>query len=61
MKIGLIPINIGMQSQEKMVGLDAMEAFSDSGVSRVLVPLFALGRDPVAGISQLAEEIVAKL
>jgi len=42
-------------------GMDAIEAFSDIGVSRVLVPLFALGRDPVAGISQLAEEIVAKL
>ena len=42
-------------------GMDAIEAFTDIGVSRVLVPMFALGRDPVAGISQLAEEIVAKL
>ena len=42
-------------------GMDAIEAFSEIGVSRVLVPMFALGRDPVAGISQLAEEIVAKL
>ena len=42
-------------------GMEAIEAFADIGVSRVLVPLFALGRDPVAGISKLAEDIVAKL
>ncbi len=42
-------------------GLDAIKAFEDIGVSRVLVPLFALGRDPVAGISKLAEDIVAKV
>ena len=42
-------------------GLDAIEAFADIGVSRVLVQLFALGKDPVAGISKLAEEIVAKV
>jgi alkanesulfonate monooxygenase SsuD/methylene tetrahydromethanopterin reductase-like flavin-dependent oxidoreductase (luciferase family) len=42
-------------------GLDAIKAFADSGVSRVLVPLFALGEDPVAGISKLAEEIVANV
>ena len=42
-------------------GMEAIEAFADIGVSRVLVPLFALGRDPVAGISKLAENIVAKL
>jgi len=42
-------------------GLDAIKAFADIGVSRVLVPLFALGQDPVAGISKLAEDIVAKV
>ena len=42
-------------------GMEAIEAFADIGVSRVLVPLFALGRDPVAGISKLAEDIVARL
>ena len=42
-------------------GMEAIEAFADIGVSRVLVPLFALGRDPVADISKLAENIVAKL
>lgn len=30
------------------------------GVSRLIVPMFALGRDPVAGIGKLAEEIIAK-
>ena len=42
-------------------GLDAIKAFADIGVSRVLVPMFALGKDPMAGISQLADEIVAKV
>jgi probable F420-dependent oxidoreductase len=42
-------------------GLDAIKAFDDLGVSRVLVPMFALGKDPLAGISKLAEEIVAKV
>jgi probable F420-dependent oxidoreductase len=42
-------------------GMEAIEAFADIGESRVLVPLFALGRDPVAGISKLAEDIVARL
>jgi probable F420-dependent oxidoreductase len=42
-------------------GLDAINAFADIGVSRVLVPMFALGKDPLAGISKLAEEIVAKV
>ncbi len=42
-------------------GMEAIEAFTDIGVSRVIVPLFALGKDPLAGITQLAEDIVAKL
>ncbi|MEP5569305.1 MAG: LLM class F420-dependent oxidoreductase [Halioglobus sp.] len=41
-------------------GLDAVKAFEDIGVSRLIVPLFALGRDPVAGIGKLAEDIIAK-
>ena len=40
-------------------GMEAVQAFADIGVSRLLVPLFALGRDPVAGIGKLAEEIIA--
>ena len=41
-------------------GLEAVKAFEDIGVSRLIVPLFALGRDPVAGIGKLAEDIIAK-
>jgi len=42
-------------------GIDAIRAFEDIGVARVIVPLFALGADPVAGVKQLAEEIVARV
>ena len=41
-------------------GLDAIKAFADAGVSRVIVPVLALGKDPVAGIAQLAETIISK-
>jgi probable F420-dependent oxidoreductase len=41
-------------------GLEAVNAFEEIGVSRLIVPLFALGRDPVTGIGKLAEEIVGK-
>lgn len=42
-------------------GLDAIKAFADIGVSRVIVPVFALKGDPVSGLGKLAEEIIAKL
>ncbi len=42
-------------------GIDAIKAFEDIGVSRVIVPLFMLGRDPVTGIKTLAGDIIAKL
>lgn len=42
-------------------GMDAIKAFEDIGVARVVVPLFLLGRDPVAGIKTLAADIIAKL
>ena len=42
-------------------GMDAVQAFADIGVSRLIVPLFALGRDPVAGIGKLGEDIIANL
>lgn len=42
-------------------GQEAVQAFADVGVSRIVVPLFALGKDPVAGIGRLAEDIIAKL
>ena len=42
-------------------GIDAIRAFADIGVARVIVPLFALGADPVAGVKRLAEKIVARV
>jgi probable F420-dependent oxidoreductase len=42
-------------------GMDAIKAFEDIGVSRVIVPLFVLGKDPVAGLNSVAENIIAKL
>ena len=41
-------------------GLDEVQAFAAAGVERLIVPLFALGRDPVAGIGKLAEDIINK-
>ncbi|HEY6131902.1 MAG TPA: LLM class F420-dependent oxidoreductase [Halioglobus sp.] len=41
-------------------GLNEIRAFEDAGVSRVIVPVLALGKDPVAGISQLAETIISR-
>ena len=41
-------------------GLDAIKAFEDIGVSRVIVPLFVLGRDPVAGLKSLAESVISR-
>ena len=42
-------------------GMDGIKAFQDLGVSRVIVPLFALGQDPMAGLAKLGDEIIAKL
>jgi probable F420-dependent oxidoreductase len=42
-------------------GMEAVRAFADIGVSRLIVPVFALGNDPIAGIGRLGEEIIAKL
>jgi probable F420-dependent oxidoreductase len=41
-------------------GLDAIKAFEEAGASRVIVPVFALGKDPAAGITQLADTIISK-
>ncbi|MEP4148410.1 MAG: LLM class F420-dependent oxidoreductase [Halioglobus sp.] len=41
-------------------GMEAVKAFEEIGVSRLIVPLFALGRDPIEGIGKLAEDIIAK-
>ena len=42
-------------------GLDAIKAFADIGVSRVIVPVFALEGDPVSGLAKLGDKIIAKL
>ena len=42
-------------------GLDAVKAFADIGVSRLIVPLFALGKKPVDSLGKFGEEIIAKL
>jgi len=41
-------------------GIEAIEAFADIGVSRLLVPLFAMREGPVEGMEKLAEEVIAK-
>jgi hypothetical protein len=41
-------------------GLDEIKAFADAGASRIIVPVMALGKDPVAGISLLADTIISK-
>ncbi|MFP6805724.1 MAG: LLM class F420-dependent oxidoreductase [Pseudomonadales bacterium] len=39
-------------------GKDAVKALEEAGVHRLVVPIMALGKDPVAGISKLAEEVI---
>lgn len=39
-------------------GLEAVEALAEVGVSRLVVPLLALGDNPVEGIQKLAEEVI---
>ena len=41
-------------------GLDAIKALAEAGADRVIVPVFVLGKDPVAGIMQLAETIISR-
>jgi len=42
-------------------GLDGIKAFEDIGVSRVIVPIFALGKNPLEGLARFGDEIIAKL
>jgi hypothetical protein len=42
-------------------GVEAVNAFAELGVSRLVVPIMALGADPAAGIQRLGEEVIAKL
>lgn len=39
-------------------GQEAVQALADVGVSRLVVPVMALGPDPVEGITRLAEEVI---
>jgi probable F420-dependent oxidoreductase len=41
-------------------GIDAIKAFADAGADRIIIPILALGKDPVAGITQLAETIISR-
>jgi probable F420-dependent oxidoreductase len=42
-------------------GLDAIKAFADIGVARVIVPVFVLKGDPVEGLARLADEVIGRL
>lgn len=42
-------------------GLDSLKTYAEIGVSRVIVPSAALGGDTIAGISRLADDIIAKV
>ena len=60
--VGRDPATVEMSCMWNMQGgLDAIKAFEDAGVARVIVPVFALGKDPVSGITQLGEDILSKL
>ncbi len=44
------------------MGLDTLRRFEDQGVSRLIVPLQALGvKDPLEGIEKLGSEVVAQI
>ena len=59
--IGRNPTEIEVSCMWNMQGgLDAIKAFEAAGASRIIVPVLALGKDPVAGITRLAEDIVAR-
>lgn len=40
-------------------GRDAIKALEDAGCHRAVVPVFALGADPVEGIKKLADDVIA--
>lgn len=41
-----------------MGGGDAIKVFEDTGVHRLVVPVFALGPDPAEGLTKLAKEVI---
>lgn len=42
-------------------GLDGLRALADAGVHRAVVPLMALGANPLDGIKRIGNEVIAKL
>lgn len=42
-------------------GIDGAKKFQDIGVARLTAPLHLLGEDPVRGINELGENVIAKL
>lgn len=42
-------------------GLDSLKTLQDAGVHRAVVPLMALGADPLAGIRKIGEDVIARL
>jgi probable F420-dependent oxidoreductase len=42
-------------------GMDMVQQFADIGVSRLIVPLFMLGKSPIEGLQKLGEDIIAKV
>lgn len=60
MKFGLIPVNVGVKSVAHIVGLAQLVPLAAAGASRIIVPVLALGKDPVAGIARLAEDIISR-
>ena len=43
-------------------GMDALRRYEDLGVSRLIVPVFALGGgDPMAALEKLGEEVISRI
>ncbi len=42
-------------------GLDGVKAFEDLGVTRLIVPLFTLGKKPMEGLARFGDEVIARL
>jgi hypothetical protein len=40
-------------------GREAVETMQAAGCHRLVVPIFALGSDPVAGMTKLAEDVIS--
>ena len=59
---GLIPVNMEITCMwPGQGGIEAVQALAEVGVSRLVVPLMALGGDPVEGFQKLSEEVIQAL